>query len=112
MNYYFLSRNLNDLEVNPNIQKLLIRGDSSGKVAIWRIPDATTKDISSIRQQSVDSLPQLPPVVIQSLEKAWSHMKPPPCGILDQLVSSVTHLQPLIDLPLRFIHQKILQSLS
>ena len=91
MNYYLLSRNLNDFEVNPNIQKLLIRGDSSGKVAIWRIPDVSSNDINSIKQQSTESLPQMPPVSIQSLEKAWSHMKPSPCGILDQLVCIESH---------------------
>ena len=88
MNYYLLSRNIIDSETNPKIQKLLIRGDSYGKVAIWSIPDVSSKNLSSIKQESVDIPPQLAPTAIQSLEKAWRHMKPSPCGILDQLVSS------------------------
>jgi hypothetical protein len=29
----------------------------------------------------------MPPTVVTSLVKAWAEMKPPPVGILDQLVS-------------------------
>ena len=87
MNFYLLSRNINQVEVNPNIQKLLIRGDSYGKVVIWSIPDVSNRDLSSVRQESIETPPHMAPTVIQSLEKAWKLMKPSPCGILDQLVS-------------------------
>lgn len=32
-------------------------------------------------------LSAMPPIVLTSLVKAWAEMKPPPVGILDQLVS-------------------------
>ena len=85
MNYYLLSRNINESENNPNIQKVLIRGDSYGKVAIWSIPDVSNKDLT-IKQELTENPHTMAPTAIQSLEKAWSHMHPSPCGILDQLV--------------------------
>lgn len=86
INFYLLSRNISDSGSNPNIQKLLIRGDSYGKVAIWAIPDISNRDLSSVQQELPQKPLELPPTLIQSLEKAWKVMKPSPCGILDHLV--------------------------
>ncbi|XP_054161861.1 WD repeat-containing protein 7-like isoform X2 [Oppia nitens] len=84
MNFYLLTRNMN--EMNQNIQKLLIRGDSYGKVIIWSIPDVSHRDVSLIRQESETNASQMSPTVIQSLDRAWKLMDPLPCGILDQLI--------------------------
>jgi WD40 repeat protein len=86
INFYLLSRNISDSGSNPNIQKLLIRGDSYGKVTIWSIPDISNRDLSSIQQELPQKPHELAPTVIQSLEKAWKVMKPSPCGILDHLI--------------------------
>jgi hypothetical protein len=38
---------------------------------------------------SLSPISAVPPTVLTSLVKAWAEMKPPPVGILDQLVSSL-----------------------
>lgn len=85
MNFYLLNRNTTG-STEPTIQKLLIRGDSCGRVAIWMIPEVSNKDLSFVRQESMDKLPEMGPTVVHSLAKAWESMSPGPCGILENLV--------------------------
>lgn len=75
-------------------EKLLIRGDSSGQVTVWSIPspsallnyqnndlNKTTTRLPSLEDRPMEVIPHL----TNSLRSAWKAMRPPPCGILDQL---------------------------
>ncbi|XP_055932203.1 WD repeat-containing protein 7-like isoform X1 [Argiope bruennichi] len=63
-------------------QKALLRGDSSGTVAFWNIPDISDTDMGKTKD---GKCPEHHPSVSLSLQEAWETMKPPPAGILDQL---------------------------
>ncbi|GFQ73668.1 WD repeat-containing protein 7 [Trichonephila clavata] len=56
-------------------QKALLRGDSSGRIVYWNIPDIPDTGKCSEHH----------PEMSLSLQEAWETMKPPPAGILDQL---------------------------
>lgn len=66
------------LVAKTNPLKLLIRGDSHGRISIWDLTNA-----SQVQKGSV-----IKPTSTMSLEEAWKQMNPQPCGILDQLVGS------------------------
>ncbi|CAH1251801.1 WDR7 [Branchiostoma lanceolatum] len=67
--------------------KLLLRGDSHGRVTLWKIPDITEKELSRLKQvqDSVDRPPDMPPHVSMSLQDVWDSMELKPAGIIDQL---------------------------
>ncbi|XP_063230769.1 WD repeat-containing protein 7 isoform X3 [Bacillus rossius redtenbacheri] len=65
--------------------KYLVRGDSEGKVMIWNVPEVSNSQLAQIKQEDFDKPPGMPPTIQTSLVQAWSEMKPPPVGILDQL---------------------------
>ncbi|XP_037873541.1 WD repeat-containing protein 7 isoform X1 [Bombyx mori] len=58
-------------------RRLLLRGDSAGVVSIWNVDDAATPDLNKVNTYA--------PLVLTSMEIAWSDMNPSPVGILDQL---------------------------
>ncbi len=81
INYYLLScHNQNDNTDLATFSKLLIRGDSFGKIAIWSILDVSNS------QEAKETPSIMEPTAVYSLSKAWEIMSPSPCGILDQLV--------------------------
>jgi hypothetical protein len=45
------------------------------------------KLIFELRSSLISVFSAIPPTILTSLVKAWAEMKPPPVGILDQLVS-------------------------
>ncbi|KAI8500808.1 WD repeat-containing protein 7, partial [Branchiostoma belcheri] len=66
--------------------KLLLRGDSHGRVTMWKIPDITEKELSRLKQEDiVDGPPDMPPQVSVSLQDVWDSMELKPAGIIDQL---------------------------
>ncbi|XP_078576375.1 WD repeat-containing protein 7-like isoform X4 [Branchiostoma floridae x Branchiostoma japonicum] len=66
--------------------KLLLRGDSHGRVTMWKIPDITEKELSRLKQEDiVDRPPDMPPHVSVSLQDVWDSMELKPAGIIDQL---------------------------
>ncbi|XP_067140814.1 WD repeat-containing protein 7 isoform X4 [Centruroides vittatus] len=80
MNYFLTTRG--------TFQRLLLRGDSSGRVVIWSIPEVTNRDLSLVQQESFDKVPEIHPHTSRSLEEAWNSLKLSPPGILDQMIGS------------------------
>ncbi|KAI1280913.1 WD repeat-containing protein 7 [Halotydeus destructor] len=68
------------------VQKIFIRGDATGKIAIWNVPDVTAQQLSSIIQESTSSPVTINADAFYSMKKAWDCMQPRPCGVVDQLV--------------------------
>ena len=68
-------------------QKLLLRGDVSGKLVLWTLPEVTNNQLSQLKQDENFRPPEYPPATISSLQNAWDLLKPCPPGILDQFVS-------------------------
>uniref|UniRef100_A0A1B6CWJ7 WD repeat-containing protein 7 n=1 Tax=Clastoptera arizonana TaxID=38151 RepID=A0A1B6CWJ7_9HEMI len=63
----------------------LIRGDSEGTIMVWNIPDVSAAQLAAVQTKDFSKPPGMAPIIITSLAKIWSEMKPPPVGILDQL---------------------------
>ncbi|XP_055385792.1 WD repeat-containing protein 7 [Condylostylus longicornis] len=62
----------------------LLRGDSEGFVTVWTVPEISLTEI--LKMQSTKLEPKLNKYAIcTSLIEAWSLMRPPPIGILDQI---------------------------
>ena len=68
--------------------KILIRGDSIGRISIWNVPDASNDDLKLVSEPST-----IEPNFIYSLKNSWEDMKPLPSGIFDHLVSHFTTLK-------------------
>ncbi|XP_041377022.1 WD repeat-containing protein 7-like isoform X4 [Gigantopelta aegis] len=64
-------------------QKLLLRGDSEGRVVIWKLPDVSERQMTLVRQESFDRLPALPPQCKTTLQDVWDCMYRHPPGVLD-----------------------------
>nr|XP_014343100.1 PREDICTED: WD repeat-containing protein 7 [Latimeria chalumnae] len=58
--------------------KLLIQGDSSGRLSVWRIPDTSEK-------QQEGTAEELNVTVSTSLQETFDVLHPQPAGIIDQL---------------------------
>lgn len=76
------------LPVNPNnpfettiVNKVLIRGDSYGRISTWNMIDHTPEQITQAITTSKPLI--LPPNNIYSLKKSWESMVPSPGGMLD-----------------------------
>lgn len=96
--------------------KILLRGDSEGAVKAWIVPDFSTEQIVSMKSDKnfkpdcefptlfkfIIYIPfvlffnlrnfdfcyvGVQPFISTSVSRAWKALKPPPVGILDQLVS-------------------------
>lgn len=63
--------------------KILIRGDSLGRISIWNIPDITNDELKQVKEPSVNE-----PNYVYSLKNSWESMKPLPSGIFDHFVAS------------------------
>ena len=81
MAFYNLGRITTDAGLSVQIPKIVLRGDSYGRVALWNVPDISNWDLIA------DKLPEFDPTFVFSLSKAWKSMKTHPCGIIDNLVS-------------------------
>ncbi|XP_025115150.1 WD repeat-containing protein 7-like isoform X3 [Pomacea canaliculata] len=66
--------------------KLLIRGDSSGQVVIWQLPEVSEKQMTLVRQESFDRLPALMPKVCTGLEDIWNAYEKCSPKLLDGLL--------------------------
>ncbi|KAG8267844.1 WD repeat-containing protein 7 [Homalodisca vitripennis] len=66
--------------------KLLLRGDSEGSIMVWQVPEVTDTQLAQIKQGNTDKPTSMGPKMETSLTAAWANMKPPPVGILDQLL--------------------------
>ncbi|UXI18302.1 Charged multivesicular body protein 5 [Sarcoptes scabiei] len=84
MSFYDLhSRFINGQTENAILSrdKLLVRGDASGKVIIWKIPNSLVNQNEKLRE--------FEPSSAYSLSKAWKEMKYLPCGIIDTLLKKI-----------------------
>ncbi|XP_077561851.1 WD repeat-containing protein Rbcn-3B isoform X3 [Haemaphysalis longicornis] len=64
--------------------KVLLRGDSNGRVALWNVVDVAASDVARMRQEA-NAVVQMKPFLSLALQEAWDEMKPPPPGILDKM---------------------------
>lgn len=67
--------------------KLLLRGDSEGRVVIWQLPDVSEKQMTLVRQESFERLPALMPKLNITLQDLWNMQSKFSPGLLDGLVS-------------------------
>lgn len=65
--------------------KLLLRGDSHGRLSVWQIPDVNDNKAKLVRQDSFENLPVSKPKCVTSLSEEWNRIDPSPEGIIDQL---------------------------
>ena len=65
--------------------KYLLRGDCDGRLAVWKIPDTPECASLQLRHEQTQETFKLEPAVVTSLGEAWSVVKPPPVGVLNQL---------------------------
>ncbi|XP_075549519.1 WD repeat-containing protein 7-like isoform X1 [Dermacentor variabilis] len=72
------------LGTRGGFHKVLLRGDSNGRVVIWNVVDIAISDVERIRQDASAVL-QKKPFLSLSLQDAWDEMKPPAPGILDKM---------------------------
>ncbi|XP_071092027.1 WD repeat-containing protein 7-like isoform X2 [Haliotis cracherodii] len=66
-------------------RRLLLRGDSEGRVVIWKLPEVSERQMTLVRQESFDRLPALPPRCKTTLQEVWDSLYRPPAGVLDGL---------------------------
>ncbi|XP_064472350.1 WD repeat-containing protein 7-like isoform X2 [Ornithodoros turicata] len=74
-------------------QRILLRGDSNGRVALWNIHDVSASDIARLKQEAAAAVLALGPTLTMSLQEAWNKMKPLPPGILDNMEEGVEELK-------------------
>ena len=67
-------------------QRIMIRGDSHGRVGIWSIPDFTAEQLSSVAANP-DTVITKTEDNIYSLNKSWETLRPLPGGIFDQFIT-------------------------
>lgn len=77
MAFYNL-KTLNSNEITSNTPKILLRGDSFGRVSVWKIPE--------LMDNNYDKIHRFEPRSSYSLSNAWKDMEYSPCGIIDTLV--------------------------
>ncbi|XP_072038348.1 WD repeat-containing protein 7-like isoform X2 [Amphiura filiformis] len=65
--------------------KLFVRGDSNGKVNVWKMPEVSDKELNYLKQEEFDTLPVMTPSAGNSLSDLWKSCRPQPAGIIDQL---------------------------
>lgn len=83
MAFYNLGRITSDTGLSVQIPKIVFRGDSFGRIALWNIPEISNWDLIA------EKLPEIEPILIGSLSNAWKSMKTSPCGIMDNLLRSI-----------------------
>ncbi|XP_006822881.1 WD repeat-containing protein 7-like, partial [Saccoglossus kowalevskii] len=65
--------------------KLLLRGDSNGRVTVWKMPEVSEKELGFLKQEQFDTYPVMLPTVSTSLSDLWNSLEVKPPGIIDQL---------------------------
>ncbi|KAL1446861.1 hypothetical protein MTO96_028709 [Rhipicephalus appendiculatus] len=72
------------LGTRGGFHKVLLRGDSNGRVVLWNVVDVAASDVARMRQEA-NAVVQMEPFLSLALQEAWDEMKPPPPGILDKM---------------------------
>lgn len=73
-----------------DVNKILVRGDSTGQIVVWNIPEVAGERLTKILQDKTSPTLIHNPDLTYSLKTAWETMIPTPSGIFDQLVSLQT----------------------
>ena len=66
-----------------------MRGDCEGRLSVWKIPETpecASMQLTAESAGSEDDLSSLRPVLVNSLEEIWKAVKPPPVGVLNQVL--------------------------
>ena len=75
--------------------KYLIRGDSDGRISLWKVPETTECDSMQIKTENGQSaITLLKPCSATSLKEIWADLNPRPAGVLDQLLKNPAWDQP------------------
>ncbi|XP_049525058.1 WD repeat-containing protein 7-like [Dermacentor silvarum] len=72
------------LGTRGGFHKVLLRGDSNGRVVLWNVVDIATSEVARIRQDA-NAVVQKEPFLSLALQEAWDEMRPSPPGILDKM---------------------------
>lgn len=72
------------LGMRGGFHKVLLRGDSNGRVVLWNVVDVAASDVARMRQEA-NAVVQMEPFLSLALQEAWDEMKPSPPGILDKM---------------------------
>jgi len=65
--------------------KYLLRGDASGTISVWQIPDTPECAALQTRSEKSQSIQELLPISSRSVQKCWESANPKPVGVLDHL---------------------------
>lgn len=83
MAFYNLGRITTDSGLSVTIPKIVLRGDSYGRIALWSVPEIGNWDLIA------EKVPVIEPSFVASLSTAWSSLKTAPVGIIDNLLKSI-----------------------
>ena len=67
-------------------QRILIRGDSQGRISIWSVPEYSAQEVASVVTDP-DKIIINTEDNIYSLKKSWESLRPLPGGIFDQFIT-------------------------
>lgn len=87
MAFYNLGKMNLETGIIPNIPKLIIRGDSYGRLAIWRIPETANGGPPEVTEEKVSTQVAS---LLASLSSAWETLTNTPCGIIDNLLRKLS----------------------
>ncbi|XP_064640034.1 WD repeat-containing protein 7-like isoform X4 [Lineus longissimus] len=77
MSYFFGTRDTH--------KRILLRGDSMGRIMLWMIPKVADNQLKLTRQESFDRLPVIQQLATTSLLETWDTVCPIPSGVIDAL---------------------------
>lgn len=89
MAFYNLGKVTSEAGMVPNIPKIIIRGDSYGRLAIWRIPEAAN-GTGPPGMGAEEKVPKQTAWLVASLSSSWDTLTNTPCGIIDNLLRKLT----------------------
>ena len=73
--------------------KFLLRGDASGAVSVWRVPDTPECAALQVKAERSGECEQLWPECVRSVAACWANTNPRPVGVLDHLENLLTENQ-------------------
>ena len=70
--------------------KYLLRGDASGTISVWQIPDTPECAALQTRSEKSQSSQELLPISSRSVQECWESANPKPVGVLDHLENALS----------------------
>ena len=74
-----------EIQKQNHVHRYFLRGDSSGKLIIWTIPEVSDSQLDQIKEDAIIKPAFSKYSAITSLEDIWNNLSPSPVGILDHL---------------------------